>query len=209
MPEKRKVNTLDKIKSFCKKNKSLVFLMLLGLVVIVGGTYAYFTSRDTKENVFKTSKYDVKLDEDFDPSSWPDATKKEVVIKNAGTADVFIRMSYNETWVNDAGSVLNNLYNGESVVTKTWASPLEDDWVYHDGWYYYKKILSGGTDLPLLNSIALNKTLIQDSPDQNKYLTYNYELSFNYESVQATSDAVSTLWGHTVTVDGTNVSWTF
>ncbi len=189
------------------KNKPIIFLVLLLLVVMVDGTIAYFSLTTKLDNRFNTSKYDVRLSEDFDSSTWPELTKKKVSILNDGTADIIVRMSYNEMWRSNTGDVLNNIVDGKNVVIKDWATSLESDWLYKDGWYYYKKIIEGKSELQLLNSIMLDNTVIEKSEDYSKYLTYEYSLIFNYESIQATSEAVKDIWGQDIEINDKDITW--
>ena len=45
--------------------KSLFFLLLLLVIGIVGGTIAYYYSEDNLINQFKTSTYNVTIEEEF------------------------------------------------------------------------------------------------------------------------------------------------
>ncbi len=196
-----------------KKNNRKIILALIGICFmgLIGFTIAYFRSQMVKDNIFKTLKQDVHLEENFNPDTWPEVTTKEVTIKNDNlTSPVIVRMSINERWFKEIGDntyVLNNLYDGEEVVTKKFINTFQTDWTYKDGWYYYNHLLNPSSEVKILESIMLNDDLIKTSPNYNDYLSYNYELSFNYEASQATEEAVKELWGVDVSIQGNDVTW--
>ncbi len=79
-----------------KKIKPLFFIMLIALVIVVGGTIAYFLSSTSFENKFRTSYYDVAIEEEF-YNNW--GTKKVSIVNNDSTS-VALRISYTEIWTN-------------------------------------------------------------------------------------------------------------
>lgn len=216
---------LSKIK---KKPLFFIFVLLLLASSIAGITYAYFVTRGNIENQFKTTAFNVRIDENFE-GKWG---TKEVDIVNEDASSVVIRVNYNELWsmnINNAGKfatnntcvnssieledgtllTLNNKYNGVDVVTKGWTDNWNNYFKYNpaDGWYYYTKVLDSGKSVRILNTIALNSN-VSSSPCYKDYSLYDYNLTFNFEAIQATEEAIQTNWGHTVTIgnDG-NVSW--
>ena len=103
---------------------------------------------------------------------------------------------------------LDNNVNGTNVVTKNWTTAFTNDFIDGgDGWYYYKKTLAAEASVQVLDSIALNESLISTSPYYNDYKSYTYELDFNFEAIQASSSAISEIWGRTATISGGNVTW--
>ena len=59
----------------------------------------------------------------------------------------------------------------------------------------------------VLNSIELNENLISTSPYYDDYKSYNYELDFNFEAIQANTTAISQIWGKTAVITGGRVRW--
>ena len=185
--------------------KPLFFLLLLLSISIIGGTIAYFSNKERFNNEFKTAGYNVAIEEEF----YGEFGTKKVNIVNKDDADVILRVSYNELW-SKGDLILSSEINGTEVVTKSWTQNWLSDFTDGgDGWYYYKKILESKSSIQILNSIAFNDTLAKTSSDYEYYKNYDYDLTFNYEAVQATSDAVQELWGHNATIDGNNVTWSF
>lgn len=219
-----------------------IFFILLGIVIFtIGVTYAYFYTRSSFANKFKTSAYDIELNEEFD-NDW--GTKK-VNILNKDSTPVVIRINYNEIWtekeprgeilanndiqdlerfskINQINScrirtyseesqkyTLSNIINGENVVTKNWTSTWNDFVKGNDGWYYYNKVLESNANIQILDSISLRDDLINESNCYADYNNYEYELSFNYEAIQADVNAIKDIWGHNISINKGDIIWTF
>ena len=190
---KEKLNNLAIVKKLkrIRKNKPVIYCLLLLSFFGITGTMAFLTSNVVFNNIFKTSSYDVKIEENFD-NTWG---TKEVFVVNSGEANVFIRLNYSEMWIDLNNNIMNNKVDGVSIVDKTWTENWVSDFILgSDGWYYYKKILNKDTSVKVLDRIDLNKTLLEKNDCYNDYLTSNYELNFNVEAIQADSRAIKELW---------------
>ena len=153
--------------------------------------------------------YNVTIEEEFN-NTW--GTKKVSFVNNEETnTPVVLRINYNELWRKEINGVklsLDNNVNGTNVVTKNWTTAFTNDFIDGgDGWYYYKKTLAAEASVQVLDSIALNESLISTSPYYDDYKAYTYELDFNFEAIQARSSAISEIWGKTATISGGNVTW--
>lgn len=185
--------------------KYLIYIFVLIFIAILGISFAFYSSNDTFVNEFKSMTYDVKIEEEFN-NDW--GTKK-VFFSNEDQTNtpVVLRINYNESWTKDSNGillVLSNEIDGTNVVTKTWTNVFLNDFEQgEDGWYYYKKVLNAGDRIQVLESIALNNELT----DGLLYQYYDYELDFNYEAIQASSNAITEIWGKTATISGGNVTW--
>jgi alternate signal-mediated exported protein len=194
------------------KTKPLIFIFALLIITIVGITFAYYTSKAILANKFNTSTYNVTIEEEF-YDDW--GTKKVFLANNEETnTPVVLRINYNEKWtkeISDLGPIpLSNKVNGSNVVNKEWTEAFLQDFQLHtDGWYYYKKVLKPEEKVQVLNSITLNESLIQSSPYYEDYLTADYNLSFNFEAIQATEEAVNEIWQHEITIESSEVKWPF
>ena len=191
------------------KKKPLIFLLVLCLLGIVGTTFAYYYTEIAIPNQFKAMTYNVTIEEEFN-DTW--GTKKVSFVNNEETnTPVVLRINYNELWRKEVNGVklsLDNNVNGTNVVTKNWTTAFTNDFIDGgDGWYYYKKTLAAEASVQVLDSIALNESLISTSPYYNDYKSYTYELDFNFEAIQASSSAISEIWGRTATISGGNVTW--
>ncbi|MFN6432311.1 hypothetical protein EUCA11A_39990 [Eubacterium callanderi] len=131
-----------------KRKILLVAVMAIGLVTLVR-TSAFFTRGTITDNVLTFGNARVTLlettldasgnevelsgEESFDITQASDMSRI-VRLKNTGHRPVFARISLKlESEKND----------GTTAVIKNRASyqTNETDWVYEDGWYYYKKVL--------------------------------------------------------------------
>ena len=71
--------------------KLIVSLAAMAAIVIVGGSFAYFSQELSASNIFLTGKYDTDISEEFiPPADWQPGVEipKEVRIKNNGNVDV-------------------------------------------------------------------------------------------------------------------------
>ena len=188
-------------------NKKMIWVLPLLLFVSgVGTVLAYYLNSVTISNKFNTMTYDVEIKERFENKF---GTKEvEFVNKEKDTSvGVALRVRYNELWsnVNENGvvSVLSNKIGDINVVDKEWTNDFLNDFDYIDGWYYYKKILKPGESVKILNSISKNSIL----SSHTEYNEYDYELTFNFESIQATKKAISDTWNKQIIIEGDNITW--
>lgn len=198
---------IKRIQQFYKKNekyKSLMFIIFLAFLFTIGGTIAYYYQTITIPNKFKTMTYDVALEEEF-YNDW--GTKRVMITNNEDTSTpVVIRINYNEEWNLD-DKTLNNLVNGSNVVIKTWSEEFLNNFTLNDdGWYYYNKVLNSKQSIEILKSISLDETLVDSSSDYNKA---DYKMTFNYEAIQASENAIKEIWGFDTSINGSEVTWQF
>ena len=190
------------------KKKPLIFLLMFLVLGIVGTTFAYYYTEIAIPNQFRAMTYNVTIEEEFN-NTW--GTKKVSFVNNEETnTPVVLRINYNELWRKEVNGVklsLDNNVNGENVVEKGWTTAFTNDFIDGgDGWYYYKKTLNAEESVQVLESISLKENLIRTSPYYDDYKSYTYELDFNFEAIQASSSAISEIWGKTPTISGDNVT---
>lgn len=193
-----------------KNNKKIVLILLILLSFVgIGSAYAYYRASVIVPNKYKAATYDVELEEEFEGEFG--VKKVWIVNKEKTNAPVVLRISYNEFWSKEIDGVLltlDNNVNGENVVEKTWNEEFMNDFeLGDDGWYYYKKVLDPEERVGILERIKLKEELIATSPYYNDYKTYDYELAFNFESIQATEDAVLEIWGKNININDDIVTW--
>lgn len=215
-----------------KKNfnkKPLIALFVIGLVVAIGGTIAYYTDAVTIPNIFGTKTYTTQVTEVFEaPDNWqPGQTvNKDVTATNTGDIEVAVRAKYVESWKDKNGDDIN-LTTNPSPVTIT-VDP-EGNWTtkQSDDYYYYKTFLAKDAsttkfiDAVTLNADAIpndatNCTKTQTEAAANSYTQVwtcgtdnvfaggEYTLTVTVETVQ--SDAYTNVWdmpsGLTLPVSG-------
>lgn len=159
-----------------KKVKALVGLLALTLVV---GSLAYFSKTMSIDNPFSTKKYGGETVEKFTPeNNWEPGGQvtKEVLAKNTGDYDLWVRVKFDEKWERD-GKVIEgtNLSSSDaakffpatdvtsvkagSSVYKHLAGVENSSWIDgKDGYFYYNTTLkSGDVTSKLLDYVTLCK----------------------------------------------------
>lgn len=192
---------------------TLMAVLALG----IGGTGAAVRHRMALKNEVRTPTVEVTTTEnigDVDRNSGK--KQKEVMFKNTGSADVFLRIAYAETWVYTeslSGGKTEQIIlpnrsepgNDDSIVLKEWHN-WNDNWYDGgDGWYYYKKVLEAGKNTEeILRSVTFNDT---DNYPDSRYADAEYQLHFQVEAVQASDelqvskDAVKELFDKSISID--------
>ena len=137
-----------------ESKKSLVALVLVALIGIVGGTFAYFTNTAIVNNSFETGTYATTVKELFvSPDNWTPGTTtpKTINVTNKGSVPVAARISYTETWTAKDGTILSGERNGEKIAQFT----IDSNWNEgRDGYYYYISGYTSYTDM-----VSLAKTI--------------------------------------------------
>lgn len=173
------------------RNKKTIAIAGITAIMVIGGTWAYFSQSSTINNPFSTGKYSNIVVEDFKPEdgkNWqPGATvNKDIEVQNTGDYDLLVRVKFDENWYDknsmNARKTLDGvnadtyqesatdgeITNDKSVVAKTLANA--DKWVYNAGYWYYKtNLLKGTSTEKFLDSV----TLLEDA-DMGKYEVKTY-----------------------------------
>lgn len=193
------------------KNKGTLFaILIVGILGIVGGTYAYFSSSDSFDNLFNSKSYILQAVEQFQsPEGWipGDTTPKTVSVTNTGDIGAAVRIEVVEEWKDASNNTLPLVYDSDDhhAAIINYNPELEDTWLkaVEDGhtYYYYKaQLKSGETTTTLLNSVtfdsnitkSFNDSCNEDATTHTKicnstatgYIGGTYTLSFNIETVQ-------------------------
>ncbi len=144
------------------KKKIVASCLVVALLVvgIVGASLAYFTDKDSKDNVFTTGKVDISLEENFQQNSkllpatgsaqagtLKNGVKKEVAVKvEDGSEDTYVRVHIAIPSILDDGAstfdaknnVLHFNYADDSIGegkwdwSKTAGAPYQGDWNYYE-----------------------------------------------------------------------------
>lgn len=201
------------------RRKTRVGYALTGILALIligaasfGAVQAWNTHTATQVNQLESRTVSATIQENFPVTTvTAGATKtKAVTVENTGTAAAFVRVCVAEYWTTETEQLI-----GETGVTKNWASAWRDDFEFHGGWYYYKKVLPAGGFVQVLDSVKFPASVPNGA---------SYHLDFQVETVQVSSDnavnknATKTLFGRTGTVSGMttlhgavtvgNVTWT-
>lgn len=129
-----------------KKIVSIALACALFAVAVAGGTLAYFTANDAKDNNFTVGNAAIELQEpswnaDNAKDMYPGQTiAKDPQVKNTGKNPVFIRVKV----VNPKD--VDVIYN-----------EMSDKWAQEGEYYYYKEAVApGATTAPLFKSFTLS-----------------------------------------------------
>ena len=179
------------------KNKKVLAVLGLAVVVAAGGTLAYFNQTHVAENQFDTGNYDTKLVETFNPKDGDDwkpgaEVNKDVEVENTGDVPVVVRAKLDETWSRD-GEVIKKIgaVENKGVIITPWQENPTDGLVENDltvvekaigskwiqgpdGWFYYEDMVEPGvTTQKFLDSV----TLISDVDMGNRERSYTVTCS--------------------------------
>lgn len=186
------------------KNKKVLAVLGLAVVVAAGGTLAYFNQTMVADNEFDTGKYGSTIVEDFTPGDGDDwqpgaEVNKDVEVINTGDQDVLVRVKFDEKWVNKdntdwkkdvTGRDGEDVYQADatdgeiekdgSVVNLTFVN--KDKWSFNesDGYWYYKTNVPGGES----TGDFLDAVELLNDADMGKYETLNY-----YTTIEELTDA--------------------
>lgn len=204
---------MREIKENSKNKKKLLVVGALGMLTVLGGTLAYFTTTTNIVNKFKTGLYQNKIVEEFvSPTNWTPGTvtEKTVKVTNSGDIPMAVRASITEKWVSASGKELSLKDSNNNV-----ASIIEfgDEWTKdNDGFYYYgtkenKTVLDAGAETTsFIKSVKFNEnikaTLKESVSSDGKTVTYTssgdgydnatYTLTVRIDTVEY--DAARNLW---------------
>lgn len=204
---------MRKIKENNKNKKKLLVVGALGMLTVLGGTLAYFTTTTNIVNKFKTGLYQNKIVEEFvSPTNWTPGTvtEKTVKVTNSGDIPMAVRASITEKWVSASGKELSLKDSNNNV-----ASIIEfgEEWTKdNDGFYYYgtkenKTVLDASAETTsFIKSVKFNEnikaTLKESISSDGKTVTYTssgdgydnatYTLTVRIDTVEY--DAARNLW---------------
>lgn len=199
--------------------KKLSLLVVSGVLVttIVGGSLAWFTSKDTKLNYFSTGSIKHEIVEVFEEDGLAknllpgDEVNKDVWINNTGKSDALLRVKVTPHWSKKTPKTNNEDQVDTSLdtnlielvfadgVQKSLDSGIEDDtnWILgNDGYFYYTSILPVNKEevehqsAQLLSAVRLSGKV----SDQDKYAEKEINVRIESETVQVNKDAYKESW---------------
>lgn len=168
-----------------KSKRNLIIVLLLFMVVISTISYslAFLTwSNDPLINLFTKPNVDIEIEEDFD-----DEIKKDVVIRNDGNVDIYVRVALMPAWVlYDDDGVAEYLGYAVDEVNLT----TLNGWIRIGDYYYYTTPLApGASTTKLVGSDGLM------APINRPHKDANYKVDVISSSIQANpTKAVSDAW---------------
>ena len=172
-----------------KNKRALVGIAMLALVVLIGGTFAYFRMTWEKENEFKLGGFESKISETFtSPSDWTPCTETPKVVKvtNDGSIALAARIKIQEQRWDKLDDSRQNVtgtlplkVNNEDIAVLGLVNT--SDWVLNsDGYYYYRSdIAPGEASSNFIDKVTFNCTA------GNDYSSARYHLILQVETIQA------------------------
>ena len=205
-----------KSKSKMKRYGRIISAWMIALVTATGAgvTYAYNQHSTEQMNLLKAYSVSGEVIENGNSVTENERftvvpgteTEKRVQFKNTGTASVFVRVSFGETWTDMNGEWLAG---SNTYAVPQWTSEWEEEWqLRNDSWYYYNQILKANTSTAeVLSSVGFPLDLPQ------VYANGKYQLFFTMEIVQYSNEtavndaALQTVFGRGATVTEGVVTW--
>lgn len=208
-----------------RKKKNMIKLsgiaLLAALTVGIGSTSAVIRHQIDLKNEISADTVVIEVEEDLADDNQSDWTKpKKVSFKNSGSADVFLRVAYSESWSTAGGAdgekelLSNKMPDSDSDVASKVVSG--ENWeLREDGWYYYKKVLpAGSTTENFMEKVDFSNIESLEESLKNTYKEAEYEIHFQAEAVQASDqwkvseDAAAALFDKDISAelnDGTTI----
>lgn len=168
------------------KKTLLISLLVFSLIalLVVGGTMAWFTDKKELDNKFTAGTVKIEVNEHGfnDIENWNpgDTTNKKVSVKSTGSKKTYVRVLLTPEWVDSNLSV----ENVELILADN------TDWVFDNGYYYYKHILEKGE----VTSLLLEKVHLIGSETGNDYQGATLRINVAAEAVQASHEAYKDAW---------------
>lgn len=140
-----------------KKERKLIWIACATLLAVLGlsQTLAFFTTNVDTENLITFGKLDLKINETtldkqgeevaYSPDEKVNLSRNSYLsriirLENTGSQPMYVRVDLSITGQDKDGGEIKN---ADALAEYTLN---EDDWVYKDGWYYYKDILEPGSE---------------------------------------------------------------
>lgn len=140
-----------------KKERKLIWIACATLLAVLGlsQTLAFFTTNVDSENLITFGNLDLKINETtldnqgeevaYSPDEKVNLSRNShlsriIRLENTGSQPMYVRVDLSITGQDKDGGEIKN---ADALAEYTLN---EDDWVYKDGWYYYKDILEPGSE---------------------------------------------------------------
>ena len=177
-----------------KRKMMLGSAMILAILLVAGGTLAWFTATaEPVVNEFTAGTVEIELIDNFDgaPNVNPgDCYQKVIYVKNTGTKKAYIRIKADAVF--DGGQSTDVLRYG---LEKPGLWGLLPGWTEKDGYFYYNhKVHPGHYTKPLLKC---NRICFDGPSMGNEYQGAELDITINAEAIQTTNGAALAEWGVT------------
>ncbi len=173
---------------------ALILMLCLGTAVL---SAAFIRRQLTAENLISFGSVNLKLhetfineqgiEEEFDAGTETDITYDAIQnrifrVENTGKNPIFVRVSFELCGEDGEG----NPFEAQDYMN---IELKKNDWVYHDGWYYYQDILEPNTETKeLITDIIFNIEEITSNHPGSRY-----ELQIDAQGVQSENNSENAL----------------
>lgn len=184
-----------------KKNVVLISSIVLAVLLVVGGTMAWFTAKtDPVTNTFTAGTVDIELLENgvntegitIDNVNPGDTHNKVVTVQSLGSKKTYVRVKLTPVWTPATGKELP----GTDIVT---SYPIGADWIKgateDDGgtWYYYKGVLEDEEGKRVTTAL-ITEVAFAGKEMGNEYQGAAFTLTLKAEAIQASNGAIQDEW---------------
>lgn len=154
---------------------SAALALSVAAILTVGGSLAYFTDTDAKDNVFTMGNVDIELNEEFEqnsklyPGEEKDAVTKKVDVTNIGSEDAYVRVHIAVPAELDSNGYIHLVKNTGKW---TWAegtyTTVVDELSYnvYVATYQDKRAAGEKTAEPAITSVYMDKKVTNEILDQ-------------------------------------------
>lgn len=167
---------------------AIVMATVLLLALAIGGTVAWLSTKSAPiTNTFLSSQVACKVTENFNGT-----VKTNVNVENTGDTQAFIRVKLVTYRTNDQGQHIG----GTAELPEF---ELGDNWVWYDGYYYYKlPVAAGGTPVNNLTDDSMTLKGNYDDADGGRQA-----IDVMAEAIQSVPEAaVQAAWGLSIDENG-------
>lgn len=178
------------------KKSVLVGLLVLSLAALLAAvTWAWFTHEaGPVVNQFTAGTVEIEIVDNYPPvTNWNpgDTSPKEVSVKNLGTKCVYVRVALIPVWGHIDSGTEGFVAEEALPITNVILNWNEEDWVYSNDWYYYKKILCPDAEE---TSLLLKSVTLAGNDTGNEYQGKVLQIAVKAEAVQASHEAYKDAW---------------
>jgi predicted ribosomally synthesized peptide with SipW-like signal peptide len=178
-----------------KRNLMLGSAIMLAVLLVAGGTLAWFTDTvDPVINSFTAGTVDIELhdvvyneQEELVPFEAitnvnpGDTEEKIVYVENVGSKRAFVRVKLTPEFV-----------GMEEADYELVDYPILNGWILHtDGWYYYPYEVAAGASTPNI----IEEVIFAGANMGNEYQGVEFTLTVEAEAIQVTNGAALSEWG--------------
>ncbi len=167
-----------------RKNRKLILLLAIvaAMAVAVGGTIAYLVDQtESLVNTFTPANVGVDITDEVE-----NGVKSNVVIKNTGSTDAYIRARIVGNWVDANGTVVQAW---DPTGDGTFANLPGAGWKLYNGYYYYTDPVEPNGELKGENALFTSYTVTKTVEDAHLVL------DIMVQAIQSEAGAAQVAWG--------------